>query len=335
MNKQNDPIKGYKAFDKGLVCRNTQYEIGKTHEVGGDLKICKNGIHFCKNPFDVLDHYNLCESEFAEVDVVGDIVTDDHKKFATNKLTITAKLDLAGFCKAAFKFIWESINPGDAAKLAASGDAAQLAASGDAAQLAASGYAAKLAASGDAAQLAASGYAAKLAASGDAAKLAASGYAAQLAASGDDAKLAASGDAAKLAASGDAAQLAASGDAAQLAASGDAAQLAASGDAAKLAASGDDAKLAASGDAAQLAASGDAAQLEVSGSNSVAAGIGINNKVKGIIGTWITLAEWKYDTTVNKYLIVCVKSAQIDGEILKANTWYELVDGEFKETNNG
>lgn len=28
---------------------------------------------------------------------------------------------------------------------------------------------------------------------------------------------------------------------------------------------------------------------------------------------------------------VCVKSAQIDGKIIKADTWYKLTDGEFVE----
>ena len=148
-------------------------------------------------------------------------------------------------------------------------------------------------------------------------------------ASGDAAQLAAWGDAAKLAASGRYAQLAASSDAAQLAASGDAAKLAASGDAAKLAASGRYAQLAASGRYAQLAASGYAAKLAASGENSVVAGIGINNIAKAALGCWICLAEWQIKD--DKYVPVCVKAAQIDGETLKAETYYKLKNGEFVE----
>ena len=33
----------------------------------------------------------------------------------------------------------------------------------------------------------------------------------------------------------------------------------------------------------------------------------------------------------DNYKPICVKAAQIDGEILKADTWYELKDGEFVE----
>ena len=122
---------------------------------------------------------------------------------------------------------------------------------------------------------------------------------------------------------------AASGDSSQLAASGDSSKLAASGDSSKLAASGDCSKLAASGDYSQLAASGDSSQLAVDGSSSVGAAIGINNKIKAKLGSWIALAEWKWDE--NKYIPLCVKSAQIDGVLLKEDLWYRLVNGEFVE----
>ena len=112
-------------------------------------------------------------------------------------------------------------------------------------------------------------------------------------------------------------------------ASGDAAQLAAWGDAAKLAASGRYAQLAASGRYAQLAASGFAAKLAASGENSVVAGIGINNIAKAALGCWICLAEWQIKD--DKYVPVCVKAAQIDGETLKAETYYKLKNGEFVE----
>lgn len=34
-----------------------------------------------------------------------------------------------------------------------------------------------------------------------------------------------------------------------------------------------------------------------------------------------------------RHVPVCVKSVQIDGETLKADTWYKLVDGEFVEVD--
>ena len=154
---------------------------------------------------------------------------------------------------------------------------------------------------------------------------ASSGYGAQLASSGDDAQLASSGDDAQLASSGYGAQLASSGDGAKLASSGYGAQLASSGYGAKLASSGDGAKLASSGDGAKLASSGYGAMLASSGDWAIVAGIGINNKAKGAKGNWIVLAEWTYGKPV------CVKAEKVDGEIIKADTWYMLQNGVFTE----
>ena len=64
------------------------------------------------------------------------------------------------------------------------------------------------------------------------------------------------------------------------------------------------------------------------------AAIGIDSVIKGAVGNWITLAEWVYDNDKQRYIPVCVKSAQIDGEIIKADTWYKLSGGEFVEVTD-
>jgi hypothetical protein len=67
------------------------------------------------------------------------------------------------------------------------------------------------------------------------------------------------------------------------------------------------------------------------GKDSIGAAIGINNAIKGMVGDWITLAEWKYDSLQDRYTPICVKSAQIDGKKIKADTWYKLEGGKFIE----
>lgn len=52
-------------------------------------------------------------------------------------------------------------------------------------------------------------------------------------------------------------------------------------------------------------------------------------KVKGKIGSWITLAEWKNDDGICKPK--CVKTEYIDGTRIKEDTWYYLKNGEFVE----
>ena len=94
---------------------------------------------------------------------------------------------------------------------------------------------------------------------------------------------------------------------------------------------GNYARIGSSGDSAQIGSSGDFARIDISGNTSVGAAIGINSIIKGAVGNWITLAEWAYDSDKQRCAPVCVKSAQIDGEIIKADTWYKLADGEFVE----
>ena len=101
-------MKGYKGFEKGLVCRGKQYAENTVFDEQ-DAVICKRGMHFCVNPFDVLDHYDLLNDEaefndFAEVDALDDVKTDDHKKYCTKKLRVGAKLSFAGFVNACVDF---------------------------------------------------------------------------------------------------------------------------------------------------------------------------------------------------------------------------------------
>lgn len=66
---------------------------------------------------------------------------------------------------------------------------------------------------------------------------------------------------------------------------------------------------------------------------SVAIGIGIENKAKGALGCFIVLAEWRLD---DGYIwqLENVKAAKVDGEEIKADTFYTLKNGEFVEVEN-
>ena len=58
---------------------------------------------------------------------------------------------------------------------------------------------------------------------------------------------------------------------------------------------------------------------------------GHGSVAKAKVGSWITLAEWKYNKDKGRYVPKCVKTEFVDGERIKGDTWYKLVDGEFKE----
>ena len=121
------------------------------------------------------------------------------------------------------------------------------------------------------------------------------------------------------------------GDFVRIGSSGRAAQIGSSGDSVQIGSSGDFVRIGSSGDLARIGSSGGAARIDISGNNSVGAAIGIGGVIKGAVGNWITLAEWVYDDDKQRRIPVCVKSAQIDGKIIKADTWYKLSGGEFVE----
>lgn len=150
-------MKGYKAFEKGMICKGKQYAENTVFEED-TAEICKSGMHFCANPLDVLNYYPLVDdngnlSDFAEVEALDEPITDDEKKYCTKKLKVGAKLSLAGFIKSSFEFIKESCKTTDRKTTTRKKDYSQLAASGYGCQLAASGNSSQLAASGDYSQL--------------------------------------------------------------------------------------------------------------------------------------------------------------------------------------
>ena len=106
-------MKGYKGFRKGLICKGKQYAENTIFEES-EADICVNGMHFCKNPMDVLDHYPLIDDngemcEFAEVEALDETLTNDEKKYCTKKLKIGARLSLAEFIKASFDVTYQQI----------------------------------------------------------------------------------------------------------------------------------------------------------------------------------------------------------------------------------
>ena len=182
-------MKGYKAFKKGMVCRDKQYEENTVFEEE-TANLCEAGMHFCENPMDVLRYYPLVDddcniTEFAEVESLGELKKDE-TKCCTNKLRIGKKLSLGDWIKSVVSFVIDKTKKDDSTQLASSGNCAQLASSGDSTRLASSGYSAQLASSGDSTRLASSGNCAQLASSGDYTWLASSGDCAVVAGIGVD-----------------------------------------------------------------------------------------------------------------------------------------------------
>ena len=88
-----------------------------------------------------------------------------------------------------------------------------------------------------------------------------------------------------------------------------------------------------SGDSAKIGSSGNYAQIDSTGTDSVIMCAGYKSKAKAKIGSWITLAEWVYCEEKGRQVPVCVKTEYVDGENIKADTYYQLIGGVFTEVN--
>ena len=84
-------VKGYKGFDKDLICRGFRYEIGKTYEYDGDIALCRSGFHFCRKLKDVHQFYNLKASRICEIEADGKI-DDDGIKSVCSRIRIVREV---------------------------------------------------------------------------------------------------------------------------------------------------------------------------------------------------------------------------------------------------
>ena len=86
-----------------------------------------------------------------------------------------------------------------------------------------------------------------------------------------------------------------------------------------------------SGNYAKIGSSGNGAKIDSTGEGCVIMCAGINSVAKASKGSWITLSEWSYSDKKQRYIPVCVKTEFVDGEKIKADTYYKLAGGVFKE----
>ena len=101
-------MKVYKATDKDMKCLGFQYELGKTAEVEGDIELCKNGLHACEMPLDVLGYYAPGDGSRyfeAELEDASSEKRSDDTKRVGKKLTLSAEIGLPGLVKAQVEYV--------------------------------------------------------------------------------------------------------------------------------------------------------------------------------------------------------------------------------------
>ena len=87
------------------------------------------------------------------------------------------------------------------------------------------------------------------------------------------------------------------------------------------------------GDCSSASNTGNCSSAEVSGKDSIALAAGYQCKAKGALGCAIVVAErgkWNGET----YPLLAICAAIVDGEKIKADTWYTAKDGQLVEVEN-
>ncbi len=86
-------MKGYKVFNKDWTCRDFKFEVGKTYESQGELRVCQNGFHFCEKAVDCFNYYSFnSENKVAEIIAHGEVLTEGDKS-CTNKIEIVQEIE--------------------------------------------------------------------------------------------------------------------------------------------------------------------------------------------------------------------------------------------------
>ena len=323
-------IKAYKAFDKDLSCRGFKYEVGKEYEETGYIKACEKGFHACPYPLDVFSYYAPAGSRFCEVEQSGKIDDSESDKVCSSKIRIGAELDIRGLVKAAVSYVKErctnecNAEPGKPATAGNYGAAT----AGDSGAATAGNSGAATA--GDRGAATAGDRGAATAGDRGAATAGDSGVATagdRGVATAGDRGAATAGD--RGAATAGNSGVATAGDRGVATAGYRGAATAGNSGVATAGyrgvATAGYRGAATAGDRGAATARGKAS----TGSNGLSVARGRNVQAKGGIGAILVIAEERDDT----YDIVDWKAVVVDGEVVKADTWYRLENGELVEVD--
>ena len=302
-------MKAYKGFNPDLTCRDFPYAEGGEYTHQGLVAMCHSGFHACPMPLDTLRYYRPGVSVYREVEI-DDAAYQFRDKAVSPWIKIGEPLGLRDLIDAHVDLVTER-----ASDDGATGEASIAAT-----------YQSTATASGDWAVAATTGDAATAATSGDRSTATASGLDSTAAASGGGSIAATSGGWAAAAASGGGSIAAASGYMSIAATSGYRSAAATSGNESTAATAGDRSTATASGDRSTAATSGEDSTASVAGAHSLAVAGGVLCRARGALGCWLILAERDHDGA-----LLDVRAVRVDGETIKADVSYALLDGEIVE----
>ena len=304
----------YKGFNKDMTVKNGyQYEEGKEYEEEKAVA-CECGFHACEYPLACFEYYSPANSVYHIVEQSGELSKNSSDtKVASTKIKIGAEISIAGLVKAAIEYTKERTKP----ECDATGKCGASSATGYYGASSATGYRGASSATGYRGASSATGYYGASSATGDYGASSATGYRGASSATGKCGASSATGDYGASSATGYRGASSATGDYGASSATGYYGASSATGKCGASSATG-------------LYGSAIAGDPE-----SIAIAWGYKGKAKGVIGSHLVLADWEGNEnnfwTQEEWSLKGAKMVRVDGEKIKADTWYRMEKGEVVE----
>ena len=289
-------MKAYKGFNADMTCRGFQYKEGETyHEDIADL--CHKGFHACERPLDVLEYYSPNSSVYHEVEL--DDVSEQREedsKVCAKFIKIGAKVDITTLVEATVDYTVSKCDPVKSQHAKKNRGAAS-----------------------------ATGWNGAASATGDKGAASAIGDKGAASATGDWSVASATGSRGVASATGRRGVASATGRRGAASATGSRGIVSATGDYSVASATGDWSVASATGDYSAASVTGDWSVASANNPTAIAVAWGPFGRAKGVLGAHIVFAEWRNGKLVD------AKMAVVDGNKIKADTYYMLKNGEFAE----
>ena len=358
MSEQNNTITAYKAFDKDMKCRGFQYEVGKEYEMDGEIACCSRGFHACEYPMDVLFYRRIEKSLFAVVELSGKIdsqVGITSTKLCASHIRIVEMLSLPVLIKlhadlsdanifpvsseeartGSFKridksrggFCFDYYTSANNERLYFPESESLVTVLHSDANIYMTGNFSLVVSRGPYNHIKTDGISNKIVSSRAYANIVVCGHKSTISSSGEIARIVSFGCENKIVSSGRNALISSLGVMAEIIVASPHCNVGVLGDCTTISSSGKSSRIYSCGSHSKILSTGERSFIDCQGGDSTVVCQGAKSFVKAVIGTYVTLTEFAN----NNVDILCVRTEYVDGVRIKADTWYELKDGEFVE----
>ena len=278
-----------------------EYAIGKEYDEDS-AELCDHGFHACENPMDVFLYYSPADGRYCEVDLDATDERGEDSKRCGKKIRLVSEIGIDGIIKAGVKVIFDKVdfvnslatNTGYRSAATNTGNQSAATNTGDWSAATNTGDRSAATNTGDQSAATNTGKWSAATNTGDRSAATNTGYRSAATNTGD-----------RSAATNTGYQSAATNTGYRSAATN----------------TGDRSAATNTGNQSAATNTGKWSAATVSGKESVACSTGYDGKAKGAVGCWLVLAEWERGHRID------VQCFHVDGQKIKADSWYMLKKG--------